>query len=146
MDAESLTPATEKEPSGKRSPRERALVWGAIAALLVIVVFEWSSQRQFQASLTRLERAIEASPSTGRFLGIPRHEVETHIDGITFRDQKSHYLERLTTRKEEEAEIQHELIFRWPSLFKKYQLIVTVNSDDRAILVAADIPSEQRGP
>ncbi|WP_010586206.1 hypothetical protein [Schlesneria paludicola] len=142
MESANVPPVEDAKPVRKRSRRERIIVWTGISVLLVIVAIEWTSLRLFQSSLSRLEQAIATPSPSGRRIGIPRDEIENHIDGITFRNLKIRYFKPLTFLEDEVPEVQHELMFRWPSLFKKYQLIVTVNSFDRAILVAADVPNE----
>lgn len=146
MEAENETQIENVKPVRKRSRRERLVVWSGISVLLVIVVIEWTSLHQFQSSLNRLEQAISTPSPSGRRSGIPRSEIEKHIDGITFRNLTIRHFKPLTDLEDEIPEVQHDLMFRWPSLFKKYQLIVTVNSLDRAILVAADIPNQNRPP
>lgn len=144
METENVKHVEVAAPVRKRSPRERLIVWSSISVLLVILAIEWTSLRQFQSSLSRLERAIAAPSATGRSTGIPCAEIDQHIDGVTFRNLKTRYFKPLTRHEDDEPEVVREFMFRWPSLFKKYQLIVTVNALDRAILVAADLPVDPR--
>lgn len=139
--APSTTPTSA--PALARSPRERALVWSAIGLLLILVVVEGTSQYQFRSSLERLEAAILSNDNTATEGGIHSSEVDQHIRGITFRDERTFEVTNPTLGGGEMTEIQQKKEYSWPSLFKTYRLIVTVNSFERAILVQAALPTEE---
>lgn len=47
----------------KRSPIERMIVWGLIAAMLVVVVIEYLASKNFNATQDYLTKAVETQPT-----------------------------------------------------------------------------------
>ena len=63
----------------KRSPIERALVWGGIGILLVIVVIEATAQRQYTSLYTQLDAELKKSLQTSKSL--PEESVRAILKG-----------------------------------------------------------------
>lgn len=106
----------------KRSPVERALVWGGIVALLLIVYVEWSSRQAFDTAMASLDTAIHKSDNDGHAEGLPMAEVPNYVKGYV-------------TRGEETVGDVKKITYQWPSLFKVYKLGLTVNDKGKVILV-----------
>jgi hypothetical protein len=63
----------------KRSPLERAVVWGGIGILLVIVVIEASAQRQFTSLYTQIDSELKKSMQSG--ISLPEENVRAILKG-----------------------------------------------------------------
>ena len=109
-------------PAKKRSPIERAVVWGGIVAMLVVVYMEWSSRQGFDAAMASLETAVHKTDNEGTAKGLPVAEVANHVKGYV-------------TRGEETQDKTKKITYQWPSLFKTYKLGLTVNDEGNVILV-----------
>lgn len=119
-------PAT---PVRRRSPIERAVVWGGILVLLLFVLMEWQSKSGFEATLSNVDTALER----GAF---PMEELSKHLHGFAFQSESEHDKQRMLT-------------VSWPSLAKSYQLRMPIEQDNKIVsvdTVQTDIPAESAMP
>ena len=120
---ESNSPRAAGEASvQRRSPIERMLVWGAILILLVIVLIEWTSQRNYAATLSAIEKAIQEHHPPKAPQGLKSAQIDPYVHGFAFRGE----VQMSKTRQ---------LTFRWPSVFKFYKLGVSVDANDKVLIV-----------
>ncbi len=63
----------------KRSPLERAVVWGGIGILLLVVVIEASAQRQFTSLYTQIDSELKKSLQTGN--SVPEENIRAILKG-----------------------------------------------------------------
>ena len=119
-----------KIPVRKRSAVERAVVWGGILALIVVVLVEWTSRKNYDATLGSIVAALRTVDVAGVSEGIPVAEAERYVKGFAFRGEiKGKELRKIT--------------YRWASLFKFYKLAMTVDVADRVSLVDSVNPGEE---
>lgn len=102
--------------SGKRSKRERLIVWGGIALLLAVMVCELQSRRGYDASLAAIEQRLNG----GRTL--PMAELPSVIHGFAF-------------QSEDNAGRYKNVLLKWPSLLKEYKLRLKVLERDEVFAV-----------
>jgi len=119
---ESGQPESALATKKKRSPIERALVWGGIIAMLVVVYVEWSSRQGFDGAMASLESAVHKTDAEGSAKGLPVADVPNHIKGYA-------------TRGEEARDGTKKVTYQWPSLFKVYKIGLTINDEGNVILV-----------
>lgn len=98
----------------KRSLLEKSLVWGGIVALLAVVGLEWSSKKHYEESLAALESAVQAYDSLGNRVVFLVDDAASHIHGFP-------------SRKDEGEIPRRKVIYKWPSLFKTYSVLLMVN-------------------
>jgi len=118
--------ATEQQPQTRRerSPVERGLVWGVILALYLVVVFEWRAQYGYNQALPALSEAIAKADEENKPL-----KVDEAI--------------RIMNNKEPEKPISGKYgiadvwfyTWRWRSLFKSYAIKLTVDKQEKSILL-----------
>jgi len=106
---ESKAATEELKPAGRqRSPLERAVVWGGIGLLLLLVFFEYNSK-------TKFEKARQWA-SDNEYAKKSLAEVRDAFAGARETDLESE-------GAADSAELEKE--FKWPSLFMKYKLVAT---------------------
>ncbi len=67
--SDSATPSPNAPEAQKtRSPVERALVWGLILVLVLVVLFEFKAKRNFDNSLNALNEAFQDADQNNKFL------------------------------------------------------------------------------
>lgn len=104
---ESKAAAEELKPAGRqRSPLERAVVWGGIGLLVLLVFFEYNSK-------TKFEKARQWA-SDNEYAKKSLVEVRDAFAGARETDLES---------EGESPELEKE--FKWPSLFMSYKLVAT---------------------
>ena len=99
------------KPVKKRSAVERALVWGGILLMLIVVTFEWTSQRGYGGTLSSLEEVLNSGNT------IKLTEVQQHTQGYAIRTEEKTDGETVVTLK-------------WPSLFKSYSIYIPADRDN----------------
>ena len=99
------------KPVKKRSPWERAAVWGGILLMLTVVLLEWKSREGHDATVNGLEELL------GHGKTIPLSELSNHVHGYAIRGEEQNGKERNLTLK-------------WPSLFKQYLLYIPVEHNE----------------
>lgn len=106
---ESKAATEELKPTGRqRSPLERAVVWGGIGLLLLLVFFEYNSKTKFETARQWASDNEYAKKSLA--------EVRDAFAGARETDLESE-------GAADSAELEKE--FKWPSLFMKYKLVAT---------------------
>ncbi|WP_145451877.1 tetratricopeptide repeat protein [Gimesia panareensis] len=144
-DAESRTNSSdatpEPGPSGpkkKRSPIERALVWGLIAVALLVVLIEWNARSGYSKTLAALQERIELSDQQNG-APFPLDEARTMVSGFPL-------------GKEELTDRGKRLQYHWFSLFRTYDLQLTTDDEDIVLGLkteadpAGDAPPEIAAP
>ena len=102
----------QKPAKKKRSPWERAVVWGGILLMLFVVLMEWKSREGHDATVSGLEEIL------GHGKTIPLAELQNHVHGYAIRGEAQNGKERMVT-------------LRWPSLFKQYALYLPAEHNDQ---------------
>jgi hypothetical protein len=115
-DATQGTPSPASSPDAakpvkKRSPVERALVWGGISLMLMVVVFEWTSQSGYGGTLASFEEVLNSGKT------IKLTDIQQHTRGYATRSEEKNGKETVVTLK-------------WPSLFKDYSIYLPVEKND----------------
>jgi hypothetical protein len=118
MSAPAPSQSANDKPVRKRSPLERAIVWGGILCLLFIVAMEQTSRTNYGSSLKTLEEAMLAREPNGMRRGLLAADVGKFIRGFA-------------TRRDEISNDRPKIVFRWPSLFKTYQISLIAEFDNR---------------
>ena len=114
------TPANPNpKPTTKRSPIERALVWGGILLLLIVVGSELQAQRGYNSTLAGLEETFDNNAT------LTEAELPSHIHG-------------LANRNEEKQNDVRTLTVTWPSLFRTYKLRLPVATGDVLYVVETE--------
>lgn len=120
------TPAPQAaSPARKRSPIERAVVWGAILLLLGVVGVEYKTKADYSATLNKLEEDINS--------GNP-----------VLLDNLQDYVKGYAVRSEEQKKDEKIVTLHWPSLFKNYTLILPVEPNNR--ISSFDTPDSKPEP
>ena len=102
-------PKAESNAKSKtRSPIERFLVWGAIAILGLLVFLEFQSQKNFNTAMEWLTK--------NEFSSQTLTEVKAALKGASEFEADATGTETAVG-------------FKWPSLFKTYELVVIFNGD-----------------
>lgn len=117
----------EAQPSPQKKPRsaiERAVVWGGILLMLVVVVFEWRSREGHNGTINALETEFERSGT------IPVAELEKHVQGYAIRGELKEGEEVVVT-------------LAWPSLFKTYKLYLP--QDHHQMITAFETQASRDG-
>jgi len=107
-EAERAPEASSQKPVPKRSPIERAVVWGGILLLLMVMLYEWRSQSGHNGTIEAFEGQFEKGVT------IPIADLEKHAQGYYVRSEFKDGDERVVT-------------LQWPSLFKTYKLYFPVD-------------------
>ena len=121
----------------RRSPVERTIVWGLIAVLLVVVLWEGWARYGYSRTLDNWQDAIAKSESAEGAAGVNRTAAEEMLAGSP-----------TISGPEQEGRFQT-VTYRWKSLLKEYSIAVTYVGDPPEItdLVTADAPEEEQpGP
>lgn len=116
----------------KRSPIERAIVWGLIAAALVVILIEWNARSGYSKSLAALQERIELSDQPN---GEPFRldEAKTMVTGFPLGT------EELTDRGKR-------LQYHWFSLFRTYDLQLTTDDEDIILALKTDANRSGEAP
>ena len=107
------------KPISKRSPVERALVWGGILVLLVVVGWELQAQRSYNSTLAGLEETFDGGTT------LKEAELASHIRGFAVRDEE----------KVQDVRI---LTVRWPRLFRTCKLRLPIAVGDVLCVVETE--------
>jgi hypothetical protein len=114
------TPADPNlKPTAKRSPLERALVWGGILLLLVVVGSELLAQRGYNSTLAGLEETFDNGQT------MAETELSGHVHGFA-------------VRNEEKVNELRTLTLSWPSLFRTYKLRLPIATGDVLCVVETE--------
>lgn len=118
------TATEQQQPKTKRqrSPVERGLVWGAILALYLVVVFEWRAQYGYNQALGAVTAAMEAG--------------EKSENPIELEDAVRAMKKKPSEEQQGKYGIAKVWIYtwRWRSLFKSYSIKLTVDQQDDSVL------------
>ncbi len=106
--ATSKTKAKQKA-ARKRSIAGRIAVWSGILVLLLLVILEWTSQRNYQSTLSALEETL----GSGKQVALS--DAQTLVRGWKFASEETIDEQKVKT-------------YRWPSLFKRYKLGLVHNA------------------
>ena len=117
----------------KRSPVERAIVWGLIAVALLVVLIEWNARAGYSKTLAALQERIELSDKQNgeAFL---LDEAKTMISGFPL-------------GKEELTNKGKRLQYHWFSLFRSYDIQLTTDDEDIVLALKTEaVPNEDALP
>ncbi|HEY4259204.1 MAG TPA: hypothetical protein VGM98_03545 [Schlesneria sp.] len=107
------------KPTAKRSPVERALVWGGILLLLVVVGSELLAQWGYNSTLAGLEETFDNGQT------MAESELSGRVHGFALRN-------------EEKAGELRTLTLTWPSLFRTYKLRLPIATGDVLCVVETE--------
>ncbi len=110
-------------PPGKkpRSPVERVIVWGGIAVLLGVLVFEARQKYSYDPTVSNLRKML--TEDTEKYMKLS--EVRQIIVGSPLEEKTPH-----------DRKAYHQINLKWPSLFKDYRVVLIVESEGADPLVA----------
>ena len=110
------------KPVKSRSPVERVVVWGLIAALIVVLGIEGYAKTTYDSTLSTLKSKIDESEASG---------------DVTL-TQAQGYVRGAYRRAESQDKRGKRVVFRWFSLFKQY--IVQLNATQQDIVLSYETP------
>ena len=113
----------------RRSPWERIVVWGVILVLLAVVSVEWTSRRNFEATLASLEGVAKAKAAEGKPPTMTSAEARSRIKGFAFHGEGTKNQQR-------------QLTFQWPSLFRLYKIGILFDASDNITFLETITPEE----
>ena len=108
---------------------ERIAVWSGIAVLLLIVLMEWTSKRNHESSRQALETQVSGVRQVEGETSVTLENAQKKISGFAFRSENGNGASRKVT-------------YRWPSLFKRYQVVLTIDPANHVTLVEAVIAAD----
>ena len=118
---ESKAAAEELKPAGKqRSPLEKAVVWGGIGLLILLVFFEYNSRTKYEAA----KQWAMDNEYAGKTLTETR-EAFAGARESDFKDELEQQRDNLDTEGIMSTGADTQKKFKWPSLFMTYELVVT---------------------
>ena len=130
-----------KEMSPKRPSRIKLYFWLGMILLCGVLIIEGTSRGCYEASYNSLETSINALNSDGRSVGIPLKDVEKHIRGYAFRRDKIIEDRTKPIRGEPVITRKRRIIYRWPSLLRRYEFRLAFGKDDdQVIAIEAVVP------
>ena len=106
--------ATTVNQAKPRNPVERAIVWGLIGAMIVVIGIEYRARSGYEGTISILREKLAKDGGTA----VPMTEVQTLIGGSPTETEKR----RNTTNKFVEL--------KWFSLFKDYRIELMVEMDE----------------
>jgi hypothetical protein len=118
--------ATSDKPKSSRNPLERIIVWGVIAALLVVVYFEFRANSDFRGAEAALHKALEDAEKGNDVVSRTRAEEIA----------KQHGSPTLTDPVEmtSPAHGKHqEAVYTWKSLLREQKLFVVMSIEDERL-------------
>ncbi|QDU53068.1 tetratricopeptide repeat protein [Gimesia panareensis] len=124
-DAEPIQEAAPQETKKKRSPVERAVVWGLIAVILLVALNEWGSRSGYDSTLAALQKRIALSDQ-GDDNEFSIAEAKALVKGFPYGE------ERLTKSGKE-------LQYRWLSLFRTYAIQLSLANDGEILSLKTDV-------
>ena len=113
----------------KRSPIERAIVWGVISVFLVVVLFEWNARYGYSNTLAEMQNRIgqvEKDNDSGKGTEFLLAEAKEMVKGFPIGE------ERVTNSGKK-------LQYRWFSLFRTYVIQLSISTDDVILFLQTDI-------
>jgi len=105
---------TEARPVKRRSPVERVVVWGMIAALMVVLGIEGYAKMAYGSSLSSLQKKLNESEASGDLTIAKAHDS---IRGAY-------------RRAESQDKRGKQVTYRWFSLFKHYAIKLNATKED----------------
>ena len=108
----------------KRSPVERAVVWGVISAFLIVILIEGNARYGFSSTLAELQNRI-GQQDNGKGQEFLLVEAKEMVKGFPYGE------ERLTKRGKQ-------LQYRWFSLFRTFALQLSMDNDDVILSLSTD--------
>ena len=136
--------ADQKEKAPKKSKPGRIYLWLGIVILLGVVLLEGSSRGCYETSYKSLETAINAPNASGTSQGIPISEVDKHLSGYFSRSDKMIEERIVPARGEPFVTRKRRLIYKWPSIFRRYEFRLTIEKDDRVIFIESSAASADK--
>jgi hypothetical protein len=126
--------STERQPAGgargekpRRSKLERALVWTVILVLVALTGMEAMAQRGYSKTLEGLETAIDDA-----------------TEQLTLGDFETEHKNGLTVKSEVTKDGESAILYKWPSLLRRYEMYFTVEPGDEQILATYSTNDEPR--
>jgi hypothetical protein len=117
----------EARPVKRRSPVERVVVWGVIAALIVVLGIEGYAKVAYGSSLSSLQKKLNESETGGDFTVSQAHG----------------YVRGAYRRAESKDKRGKQVTYRWFSLFKHYAIQLNASPEDVVLsLETPDAPAE----
>ncbi|NOX56100.1 MAG: EF-hand domain-containing protein [Planctomycetes bacterium] len=118
-------------PAKKRSPVERAIVWGVIVVLAIVAVIEWRARRSFSQAVEGIRAALRASDESLDDVTLEEAEAMIHGAKLEPAPKQGPYDVRL---------------YRWKGLLRTYTLRLQVAQDEVPIVLAMDTLSDPTAP
>ncbi|WP_339730576.1 tetratricopeptide repeat protein [uncultured Gimesia sp.] len=131
-DSEQNSPSPEVAPDSnqtvtkkKRSPVERAIVWGLISVFLIVILLEWNARYGYSNTLAAMQDRIgQAEKNNGKEFSLV--EAKQMVKGFPYGD------ERLTSSGKQ-------LQYRWFSLFRTFAIQLSVGVDNQVLSLETDV-------
>lgn len=110
------------ESGKKRSPVERAIVWGVIGVLVVVVAIEGRARMAYSSTLSSLGALVK--------------QAEQNDEYVTLSQARAAYSGSPTEESQPAGRFEQSIILKWFSLLKTYQIEIQVEpgEDDPAFL------------
>jgi len=124
---EEISETPDETPKKKRSPVERAIVWGLIAVILVVIAIEWSSRSGYTRTLEAMQnRMSEVQKENGQEDDFSLAQAREMVSGFP-------------THAELVLENKKKLQYRWFSLFHTYAIQLSMSPDDVIYSLQTDV-------
>ncbi len=140
MEESKPDPVAEQKPERKRSFVERLMVWGGILVLLMVLLVEWTSRKQYEATFKSLETAFNSRDKEGRPQKLSLDDVNKMIQGYVIRSEESIEIKGLPYKGKETSKKQQRTVLTWPSLFKAYKIGLVVGENGQLDYFEAILP------
>jgi hypothetical protein len=125
-DAGSAKDAAVTKEAKQRSPIERAIVWGGILAMLIVVIIEGRARLGYGGALSGLKEAIQKTDEAGEDYSLS--DAETLLSGAT----------KLVAPDQGKYNVK---AYQWKGLFKSYTIrLQTTPPPDQIVLAMDSIP------
>lgn len=138
---ESKAATEELKPAGRqRSPLERAVVWGGIGLLILLVFFENNSRKKFEAAK---QWAMDNEYAKKSLVEV--REAFAGARESDHEDPMNEKRDQLAAAEElkQSSVVETEKEFKWPSLFMTWKLVVTFQGvGDEATMIGFYNPAD----
>lgn len=118
VDSPQNQPASTDKKGG-RSKLERIIVWAVIGVLVAITAVEGLAQQGYSKTLTGFQTATDEA-----------------TERLTLKDFESEHKNGFAFRTDESQDGKTTIRYKWPSLFRQYELSFIVEPGDEQVLVS----------
>lgn len=124
-DEHTPTHSPAPQPDAGQSPKEqsgdsklmRFIIWGLVGVFAIVALVDIASRQGFSKSLANLEEGID-----------------TAEEPITLADFEKKYKSGLAIKTQGNREGLPTILYKWPSLFRQYEIHLTVESGEENVL------------